>query len=38
MVGLWDGISLRLCRRALSAMIAWGMFEGLLLFLIDKGA
>jgi len=33
MVGLLDGVSLRLSRKALSGMMAWGMYESVLLFL-----
>lgn len=33
MVGLMDGVTLRLSRKALSSMIGWGMYESFLLFL-----
>lgn len=33
MVGLLDGVTLRLSRKALSAMLGWGMYESVLLFL-----
>jgi len=40
--GMLDGVSLRLSRKALGSMIAWGMYESVLLFFlqstINKGA
>lgn len=35
MRGLLDGVSLRLSRKALSSMIAWGMYESVLLFFLQ---